>query len=45
MDAFEMGIPCQSSLLDLFYHSSSIMKNKATKVMVKLCEVILLYIF
>lgn len=45
MDAFEIGIPCQSSLINLFYHSSNIIKNQATKILVTFCEVILLYVF
>lgn len=42
LDAFYIGLPCQSSLLELEYFSNDILKNKATKVMVEYCEVIFL---
>lgn len=40
--AFDTGLPCQSSILGLLYNSDKIIiKNKATKVMVKYCKVII----
>lgn len=42
LDAFDIGLPCQSSLLELENYSNEILKNKATKVMIENCEVIFL---
>lgn len=42
LDAFDIGLPCQSSLLNLMNYSDDILKNKATKVLTKNCEVIFL---
>lgn len=39
MYAFDTGLPCQSSLLDILNISINIIQNKATQVMVKHCEV------
>jgi len=44
MDAFDTGIPCQSSLLDLINYSSNIIQNTETKIVVKSCKVIYNYI-
>lgn len=41
MSSFDTGLPCQSSLLGLLHHSDKIIKNKATKIMVKHCKVII----
>lgn len=42
LDAFDIGLPCQSSLLELEHLSNDILKNKAPKVMIEYCEVIFL---
>lgn len=41
MDAFDTGLPCQSSLLNIFYTTGYIIKNSETKVLVQYCKVIL----
>lgn len=38
MNVFDMGLPCQSSLL-LSNYSSNLIKQTATKVMIEYCEV------
>lgn len=44
-DAFDTGLPCKSNLLDLSHISDTILKNKAPKVMVNFCQVIIRNIF
>lgn len=40
MSAFDTGLPCKSSLLDLFGYYGIITMNKAIRVMIKDCQVI-----
>lgn len=45
MAAFDTGLPCESSLLDLFGYYGITIMNKAIRVMIEHCQVIKLYTF